>query len=286
MTQPTPQTPDQRAAARLAVDAAVAAQTGMTIAQFAQLRRALSNRLVGALTGLFRGLGAWRDPDAERFVVQAVPLVAGSKRTMASITSVYIADQASVAAGKPVAPPPIPDSAVLNLRRVDPAVVYRRPFVTMRMALAKGEDFPVAVERGVNRLSQVVEGDMQQVHSSAARAAMQALPAAVAPSGWRRTLQGTVNCGMCVVASTQLYTVDTLNPMHPNCDCGVSPVFGPHPAVGPERTAEVKAAIEEITGGKTSRYSALRDLVVEHGELGPLLVRPKDHFTSEAELPS
>lgn len=271
MTQPAP--PDSQAG----LIAAGAAATLMTVAQFVTLRRMLSDRLTSVLTGMFRGLGSWRDPDSERFVEQAVPLVEGAQRALASVVSTYIADQATRATERKVAPLAIPDSAVVNLRGVDPTAVYRRPFVTTYVALSRGDELTTAVDRGVTRLEQVVEGDMQQTHSNAARAAMQALPEDVAATGWRRVPQGTRTCGLCIVASTKLYSVETLNPLHQGCDCAVEPVFGSHPSVGPERKAAVKAALEDIAGDKN--YRNLRNLVVEHGELGPMLVRPKDHFS-------
>jgi hypothetical protein len=57
----------------------------------------------------------------------------------------------------------------------------------------------------------------------------------------------------------------------------VEAIFGSHPSVGPERRAAVKSALEEIAGDRN--YRNLRGLIVEHGELGPMLVRPKDHFS-------
>ena len=259
----------------------------MTPDLFTQLRRTLSLRLVESLTALFRGLGSWRDPDADQFVGQAVPLVQGSQRTLASLVAVYIAARAAEASGRTIGPPPIPDTATIGLRRgTRPDEVYRRPFVTMRMSLAGGDDLPTAVDRGSNRLVQVAEGDMQQTHAESVRAAMRALPEGARPSGWRRVLIGTENCAMCVVASTQLYTVEHLNPLHHHCNCAVEPVFGSHPAVSPERAAQVRAAVEELSGGRVTRAKDLRGLVVEHGELGPLLVRPRDHHVTPADLPA
>ena len=256
----------------------------MTPDQFTQLRRTLSQRLTDALTGLFRSLGSWRDREADLFVAQSVPLVQGSQRTLASFTSLYIADQAGEALGRAVQPPPIPDAATIGLRRVAPGVVYRRPFVTLRMSLRDGADLDTAVEHGANRLHQIAEGDLQQTHAAAARAAMQSL--SDRPTGWRRVLAGTENCALCVVASTQLYNVDELNPLHHNCNCRVEPIFESHPAVSAERAAQVKAAVEELSGGRTTRAKDLRGLVIEHGELGPLLVRPRDHHITPADLPA
>lgn len=250
------------------------------------MRRSLSVRLVAALVGVFRSFEAWRTPDAIDFTAQAVPLVQGAQRTLASLTSLYIADQAATVLGRPVAPPPIPDIASVDLRQgITPDQVYQRPFTTVRVGLAKGLSELESVARGENRLNQIAEADLQQTHSEAARAAMRALPAEAKPSGWRRALVGAENCALCVVASTQRYGVADLNPMHPNCNCRVEPLFGEHgPVIEPTRLDQVKAALAEITGSEGR--PDLRGLVVHHGELGPMLVRPKDHFTTAADLPT
>lgn len=259
----------------------------MTPDQFTDLRRRLSVRLTAALTAIYQGLGAWYDPDAARFAAQAVPLVAGTQRTLGGLVAVYIASIASAATGRPIPPPPIPDTAMTNLRRgITADRVYRRPFVTTRAALGEGLSLPEAVRRGVIRLEQVAESDMQQTHAEASRAAMRNLPDNARPLGWRRVLVGTENCALCVVASTQRYTVEDLNPLHANCDCRVEPIFGDTdaPVVDRARLDQVNAAIAEITDNRTGRN--LRRIVVNHGELGPMLARPKDHFTRAAQLPT
>lgn len=256
---------------------------------FVALRRTLSLRLVATLRHLFGGLGSWRDPDAARFLTQAVPLVQASQRTLGTFTAQHVAFQASQALETVIPPISVPDARVVNLRPA--AEVYQRPFVTVYKNLAQGADITAAVDKGQTRLAQVAEADLQQTYAQASRAAMEALPKDATPSGWRRTLQGPVNCPKCVVASTQLFTVATLNPLHPQCDCTIDPVFGNSmPATDPAREAQVRAAITELTGKSDLSSAELHDLVssmvAEHGELGPMLVRPNDHFTTKADLPS
>lgn len=256
---------------------------------FVALRRALTLRLVSSLKNFFLGLGSWRDPDAERFLVQAVPLVAASQRTLGTFTAQHVAFQASQALDRVIPPAAIADDRLVNLR---PATeVYQRPFVTVYKSLAKGDDITAAVGKGQTRLAQVAEADLQQTYAQASQAAMQGLPKDAQPGGWRRTLQGPHSCSRCVLASTQVFTVDTLNPMHPNCDCTVDPVFGNlAPTSDPARDAQVRAAVTELTGKSDLSRAELHDLVssmvAEHGELGPMLVRPGDHFTTQGDLPS
>jgi hypothetical protein len=233
----------------------------VTPEQFTQLRRSISTQLATYLEGLFRNLGSWRDPDADQFAFTAVPLVQGSQQTLASLVALYVAERASTATGRQVSPPLIAATAIYGLRGVDPAQVYRRPFIATWTSLAKGDDLPTAIDRGANRLVKIAEGDMQQTHSSVARAAMRTLPDV--PSGWRRVLTGTEDCEMCVAASTRTYSVEHLNPLHHNCDCRVEPVFG-----------------------GTAKNSDPTGYVIDHGELGPLLVRPQDDHLTPADLPA
>lgn len=234
----------------------------MTPEQFTQLRRLISTRLSDHLGGIFRAPGSWRDPDAARFVAQAVPLVQGTQQTLASLVALYVAERASTATGRSVAAPLIASTAIYDLRGVDPAVVYRRPFIATWTSLAKGDDLPTAVDRGANRLAQIAEGDMQQTHSSVARAAMRTLPDV--PSGWRRVLKGPSSCAECIAAAGHVFGLDELNPTHHQCNCRIEAVYGPRPvALGP-----------------------LRAEIAHHGELGPLLVRPQDHHISPADPPA
>jgi hypothetical protein len=267
----------------------------VTPEQFAVLRRSLSMRLVTTLARLFLRLGSWRDADAARFVQQAVPLVEGSQRGLAALTAGFVAAQAGESLGGTFAAPGVPDEAAVNLRRgIDADAVYRRPFATVYNALSKGRPLTEAVELGRVRLEQIAEMDLQQTYAHATRAALQGLPASARPRFWRRMLSGLETCGLCVVASTQRYTVGELNPIHGGCDCYVLPVFGRDPGqvIAPDLLEQVHAAVKDLTGraDRGARAPDYRDLMVsmsaEHGELGTLLVRPRDRFTSKADLPS
>lgn len=265
----------------------------MTPEQFAVLRRSLSMRLISTLARVFLGLGSWRDVDAARFLRQVVPLVEGSQRGLAALTAAFVAAQAGEALGRTFTPAGVPDGAAVNLRRgVDTDVVYRRPFATVYNALSKGKPLSEAIELGRARLEQVAEMDLQQTYAHATRASLRALPESARPRFWRRVLSGLENCGLCVIASTQRYTVGELNPIHPQCDCQVQPIYGRDPGqvIAPDLLEQVHAAVEALTGRKDrgARAPDYRDLMVsmtpEHGEVGTLLVRPRDRFTGPGDL--
>lgn len=265
----------------------------MTPEEFATVRRDLSEQLIDLLVRLFFGLGSWRDADADAFVADAIPLVAGTQQNLAALTAAYLADLASETLGRPIAPPGVPDREAVDLRRgVDAETVYRRPFATVYNALAKGESLTTALERGRVRLGEIAEMDLQQTYAHAARSALRSLPAAARAPFWRRELSGLESCALCVVASTQRYTQGDLNPIHPGCDCLMMPIYGKDPGqvIAPDLLEQVHDAVKELTGvaDRNAREPDYRHLVVqmsrEHGELGVLLVRPNDRFTGPDDI--
>lgn len=262
--------------------------------RFALLRRVLTGRLITALLQLFNGLGSWHRSDAQRFAAQAIPMVEGAQTALANLTSTYVASAASQALRTTVAPPAIPRGARLRLRQVDPQEVYERPFVEAYTALGDGKRLDEALGRARVRLREVAEGDMQQTYAESSRAAMQGLRENQRPTGHQRVLVGEVNCALCVVASTQLYRIETLQPLHPNCDCTSRPYYGEFEdrVIDPELLEKVHAAVFELTGvqdrgGRAVDYrKILTTMTHDHGELGPMLARPQDRFTTVADLPA
>lgn len=293
----------------------------MTVDELAELLRNARDATVSTLSALFLGLSSYREPDAEAFARLVLPLVLAGQRTVAQIVAVYLTDAAQQATVTPERPtgisiPPIsiPDVDVLGrLPDVDMLPVYERPFVTVWAELAKSParrvldaqlaeaTFPgeiegsmtKAVQKGVQRLERMADMDLQQAASRAASAGMKRLPPNVRPAHWRRRLIGEENCALCVVASTMRYTVDTLKPVHPGCDCQVEPIFAGQD--DPDDDALLEAAhtaVQELTGrsDRGARAVDYRKIITSmtkrHGELAaPLLARPLDHFTGPSQIP-
>ncbi len=260
--------------------------------QLAAQRARLSEQLTAALTALFASLGSWRDADADRFARQAVPLVQGAQQALAGLVSAYLAQRLSEQTGQSVLAPAIPTSTVTGLRGADAAEVYRRPFRELWAALANGKSLPQAIEQGRARLVELADGDLQTTYAHANQAGMERFPEPVRPAGWRRVLQGESSCALCVLASTHRYTIADLNPIHPHCDCTVEPIYGRDEvrAADDAMLERVHQAAAELTGqtDRSGRKTDYRQIQIthEHGELGPMLARPGDHFTGPSEIPS
>ena len=264
----------------------------MTPEAFSVARRALTTQLIAALVLAFNRLGSWHRPDAERFVALAVPLVLGAQTALGMLVSNYIASRAMAALHVPVAPPVLLQRPGARLREGDPNTVYTRPFVDAWTALKNRETLEQALHGARVRMREIAEGDMQQAYSEAAHDAINGLPPDQQPSGWRRVLFGNENCALCVVASTQLYHRQKLNPIHPACDCRVEPWWGPDThVIEPALLEQVHAAVTELTGTSDRGARApdyrkiLTQMTQEHGELGPMLARPLDHFDGPRDIP-
>lgn len=223
--------------------------------------------------------GDFRDADLDRFLATVLPVVLAGQRTVSSLTDAWLAMTLTEALGRRVAP--VGALASLALRGVDPAEVYARPFVTVRTKLAEGMEFADAVAAGAARLQKMTATDLQLAKTHTARETL----SRVGVQTFRRTLTGAINCGLCTIASTQLYYVENLMPIHPGCDCGVHPNTDADPFDESGHAALLEsahAAIEERLGvvdrgGRAPDYRKLI-LVREHGELGPTLTVRGQHF--------
>lgn len=261
----------------------------------------IRDRTVRALRLMWQSAGSWRTGDVDRLVARIVPAVEGAKRAVAGNTAAYAQAMARVQDDRDIPMALMPDQELRQVRGVDPEVVYRRPATQMYTALAGGASFPDALRQGVNRLASIVTTDLQLAKTHQERRSWQR-------GGYRytiRTLTGRENCALCVIASTQRYTVEKLRPIHPGCDCGsrqISARHDPGQVIDQGLLDSVHDQIEthlerpsdrgarDLGIGKTdSRGEEISDytelvVVREHGEIGPLLTWRDQKFTSKDDI--
>lgn len=243
-------------------------------------RREVRDRLVQYATHLWGSMGSWRDADVERFVATITPRILAGQRTIAQLTDGYLS---GVTGARGV--------GVVDLTRLrggaSAADVYARPAVTMRTDLADGKPFPDALAASTRRLANLVATDLQLAMTHQARA----FGRARGVEAWARTLTGSENCALCLIASTQRYHRGDLMPIHPGCDCGIRSLgVGEHPeqAIDPDLLEATHQQVAEMAGisDRGGRAVDYRTLIAtrEHGEIGPVLTWRRQSFTSEADL--
>ena len=255
--------------------------------RYSTVATALRQRLLGLVLPAFQALPGFRDADAAAFLDAILPVVLGAQQQMGELTDGYLAQVTADMFG--ASPAPAGVRLPENLRGTPPAEVYKRPFVTVRTALANGKSLSEAVSEGRNRLQSIASTDLQLARTHATR---QALAGDGRFRYFRRVLRGSFNCALCTLASTQRYSKERLMPIHPGCDCGVRPIPGdqdPGQVVDPEllqaaHDAVAKGVGESDPGGRKPDY---RSIIItrEHGEIGPLLAVRRHDFTGPKGIP-
>jgi len=148
----------------------------VTVDELAEILANARRAVVSTASALFLGMRSYREPDAEAFARQVLPLVLAGQRTIAQVVAIYTAEaaqEATVSTARPIGisipPPAIPDVDVVGrLGDTDFQVVYQRPFVTVWAELARRAPAdparvpdPVEVEGSMTRA--VDKGDMDAV---------------------------------------------------------------------------------------------------------------------------
>ncbi|MFG2468718.1 hypothetical protein ACGFXB_25130 [Streptomyces canus] len=247
----------------------------------------LRARVISFVLAAFDSLGNYRDADADAFVEHVLPTVLAAQAQMGQLTDAYLSAMIGDMLGTTQAAAGV--RLAEALRGVEPAEVYRRPFVTAYTALSQGKSYAEALGEARTRLLSITETDMQLARTHAARQSMERGGAQF----FRRRLTGTKNCALCTLASTQRYRVENLMPIHPGCDCKVEPLVGNKDPGQIIDEATLKAAHAAVAKGvgqsdASGRAPDYRDVIItrQHGEYGPLLAVRRHEFTGPDDVPS
>lgn len=241
-------------------------------------------RVVEFVTAQF-GADAISDSGLTAFVYRVLPVIVAGQKQTAALTDAYLTQVLASEFGERILPGRVIDTAE-GLRGVDPAIVYGRPTKTARYELSKGKPVADAVAEGAQRLTKIVQSDLQLAKTTQAQSTLSRSTI----DGYQRVLKGDHNCAKCVVTSTRFYFKEQLMPIHPGCDCGVKPARKPKgggEVLHEERLAAVHDLID--TSGLPANASAedYQKLIVvhQHGELGPVLAVRDEHFRGKSALP-
>jgi hypothetical protein len=174
---------------------------------------------------------------------------------------------------------------------VDPSEPYQRPADNYRLQVAaQGATQAKARANALVYIAEAAETDITLAVREQYRKSLQKIPGV---TRYRRILRPELTesgpCGLCVVAADRLYKTEDLHPIHARCACEVLPVLGElDPGLnlnGSDLEALYRAA--GSTGGGKRHKGALKKVrvaLVEHGELGPVLVDADQHFRGPAEV--
>lgn len=216
-----------------------------------------------AVLALWAGLASYDESEVPGWLAAVLPIVLGAQRQSASMTAAFLAASTG---GLPVGADMAVVTGAAVRAGVEPAEVYRRPFVQVWSALAEETPYADAVAQGGQRARSTAGMDVQL--------SMRATLADVGARnprilGYQRVPDAGA-CKLCKTIARQRYTVRQLMPLHNGCGCGVD-------VITPENRGN-------FTGRPENDLSVTSDdgvqaAVREHGELGPVLTDGAHEFT-------
>jgi len=254
-------------------------------AQAAQRDR-VRRTVTAAVANLVRGWADFASPAQVRRLVDALArLVEPAQARTASTTDAYLARVIGELRGRPAAPVGV---------RIDPnrlrgetphREVLERVAAEYRRHRADGLDDDAARARAVNRARLIVDEDLSLAAREAARQVYTRTPGV---TGYRRVIRPELSaggtCGLCVAASDRTYARGDLLPLHARCKCETLPIVGANDP-GRSLNADELAELYRQAGGTTmEKLKRARVVVREHGELGPVLRAPGEHFRGPDEV--
>lgn len=293
-----------------------------TPAQLVDAHAAARDRLQGAATVFAAAqaarFGGWYDTAAiTAFSDRVSGRVLAAQRQTAAVTDSYLLRVLRLMLGRQVRSSGPVD--VTGLRTgVTPAGVYGRVADTYRYQRSLGRSDAEALRAAVQRAERMAQMDVQLAFRAQVRATLtdvaesqrfvpvprsapevgvssgdvdspERVPADAGPIlGYRRIIHPERSkggsCGLCVAASTRLYSYADLLPIHGRCECTVSIVVEDHDPGLVLNEADYKLIYGDAggTGGRLLKRGRYR--VADHGELGPVLVRAEDGFRDAADV--
>lgn len=229
----------------------------------AQLRRSV----VTALTRIWGELPAYNRENVDEWLSRALPAVAAGQRRSIAVTEAYLA---RALGRQPLGLDREQLMGAAVRAGTAPEDVYQRPFVTLWSSLGEGTPYEDAVAGGLARATSSAAMDVQ-LSMRATADAVDAVDEGF--YGYTRVADPGA-CEFCLeVDGAYVKASDGfVMALHNNCGCGLEPNTAPH-----------RGAVRLPDGSqvRAHQYGPLTDKVAveEHGELGPLLVHPDQHFT-------
>jgi hypothetical protein len=205
----------------------------------------------------------------------------------AGLAAQYVATTTGIITGHPVQTPTLVLAALRN--GADMAKVYERPVKLFRRLRARGVSPADAFARAMQLASAITDTNMTLAQRAAYTAALERLQGDAGITGYRRILHPelsrTGSCGLCIVASDQVYKTSELMPLHNLCKCTVLPIIGaldPGSSLNNLTLADLYAAAGDSTHAHDLKR--VKVTVRQHGEYGPVLVIAGQQFTGLDDL--
>lgn len=252
--------------------------------QHARSRDSIIIQLLKLLLGLWSNFDRWDDVDTVAgMAARSASLVDAATGRARLANRSYITSVLRELEVMPDSLPPLVNAYPRS--NVGASDVYMRPvdqFIWRRRNGGTIEESQAAFEE---RLIEIAESDLAAADRDEAQRLYNAVQEVTA---YRRIIHPELSksgtCGLCIVASAQVYSTDELMPLHGgSCNCDTLPItIGNDPGF---RLNDDDLKTIYAAAGSTAADDLVNTRVTinEHGELGPVLVKKGDHFKTAEE---
>lgn len=237
-------------------------------------RNALTDNLILSVGLTLAAFHAWYDGNAVRNLAQEIATKVGSTQRLVSAQQVAYQVRLLELAGR------LPDwvgvleqRSLDNLRHgVSPEQVYERLAVQYRWDRSQGKTDEQAAKAVATRAEVMNTTDV----ALADRATSLDFYRKNRISRFKRVIHPELSthgtCGLCIAASTRVYTVEHLMPIHDRCKCTTAPVIGKFDPAESLNNLDLGQLYDNAGGSnKAADLKRTRYQVNDHGELGPVL---------------
>lgn len=263
------------------------AEIAVWVDQYAAQTEALAAQTAAAVSSAYAGVNLYNAAAVAAAAEQAADVSDTAALLAAGLAAQFFGITMSQMLGSGVAIPNLPLPPLRNgVSMVD---VFERVAKLYRRRVANGatpaEAFEAAVRYGVV----LADTNVRLAEREASRQVLSYLAPLVGVTGYRRVVRPeaseTGTCGLCLVASDQVYAYRDLMPLHTRCKCVVLPIIGefdPGNSLNNLSLKDVYAAAGGTTAGE--KLKQVRYAVNDHGELGPVLTVKGQRFTGRDQL--
>lgn len=246
--------------------------SGLTLAYQGELKRT-RNAVAARVTANWNRLPDYRDDRIPDFLGATLPVVRAGQQRAVALTSAYLSRKLGAA------PVGLDVESLIgaNVRNgVDPAEVYRRPFVTVWAAITT-IGLEAAVAKGLSRLTSTVDMDVAMSGRDTLLAYGRESNERIV--GWERVADPGC-CDFCLSINGAHTGPDEPQPLHNRCGCTADPITR-HSGGGSQHDG-LSGALLAVGSAIGSGVAAA--LIRDHGELGPVITAKGDAFDGPDDL--
>lgn len=265
------------------MDSQQLAEAGIWLDQYAAASANLQQGSATAVSTIFSQVDDWYDEALIALAAaEAVRTSADAREAAAGLAEQYVAAIVGLFRG-----------GLLNVQRTtlsaprngaDMTAVYTRPADVYRRTVSFGGSESEALDKALRRAQRLIQSDAQLADRESAAAQMEAVGVQHYRRVVRPELSETGTCGLCIAASTKVYKIQDLLPMHGECKCKTMPIEDGVDPGARINGVDLAQLYEDAGSTKAEELRRTRYQVNQHGEFGPVLTNADEHFRGPKQV--